>query len=292
VLTFVQQAMNGISLGAVYALIAVGFALVFNVLKFSNFSHGGVMGIGAYVGFLVCTELGLSLVPTILLGTLGGGALAILVELLAFRLIRKKGGELVYFFVTSVTMLILLQQILVIFFGSTFYSYPPLVGSGTLSFGGVSVSSVYILMFVCSAIALAALTWLLRRTRVGVAIRAASCDLVTCNLMGVNVDLIVTVTFFASGLLAGLSGVLLGTCYTLYPQIGQLVVKGFVASVMGGLGSLTGAVIGAMVLGVVEVLLIAVMGAGLSPAVIFVLMVVFLLVRPQGFGGVSVQEKA
>ncbi len=291
-LTFMQQAINGISLGAVYALIAVGFALVFNVLKFSNFSHGGVMGISAYVGFLVCTGLGVGFASTVILGTLGGGVTALVVEFVGFRLIRKKGGELVYFFVTSVTMLILLQQLLVLFFGSTFYSYPPLIKVNTFSLGGVTVSTIYLVMFFLSAVALSTLTYVLKRTRVGIAIRAASCDLVTCSLMGANVDLIVMATFFTSGLLAGLSGVLLGACYTLYPQIGQLVVKGFVASVMGGLGSLTGAVIGAMTLGIVEVFLIHVMGSGLSPAVIFVLMVVFLLLRPQGFGGVSIQEKA
>lgn len=291
-LTFLQQTMNGVSLGAVYAIIAVGFALIFNVLKFSNFSHGGVMGIAAYVGFMACTNLGLSLIPTIIVGTLSGGVLAVLVEMAAFRLIRKRGGELVYFFVTSVTMLILLQQVLVLFFGSTFYSYPPLVKAASFSLGGVSVSSVYIMMFVASTLALAGLTYVLRKTKVGIAIRAASCDLVTTSLMGANVDLIVMATFFASGLMAGLAGVLLGACYTLYPQIGQLVVKGFIASVMGGLGNLTGAVIGAMVLGVVEVFLIHIMGSGLSPAVIFFLMVMFLLLRPQGFAGVTIQEKA
>lgn len=290
-LVFMQQVINGVSLGAVYAIIAVGFALVFNVLKFSNFSHGGVLGISAYVGYLLCTSLGLSFIPTVVLGTLAGGLTALVVEMLGFRLIRKKGGELVYFFVTSVTMLILLQQVLVFFFGSTFYSYPPLVRVTTLSIGGVTVSTLYVVMFFVSALALALLTYLLMKTKLGVAIRAASCDLRTTSLMGANVDLIVSATFFTSGLLAGLSGVLLGACYTLYPQIGQLVVKGFIASVMGGLGSLVGAVIGAMVLGVVEVLLIAVMGSGLSPAVIFVLMVVFLLLRPRGFAGVAVQEK-
>ncbi|MHB0885772.1 MAG: branched-chain amino acid ABC transporter permease [Bacillota bacterium] len=288
----VQQMVNGISLGAVYALIAVGFALVFNVLKFSNFSHGGVIGLSAYVGFLGARYLHLSLIPTLLLGTLAGGVVAAVVELLGFRSIRKKRGQLVYFFVTSVTMLMLLEQVLVIFFGASFFTYPQLIRTTSFTVGGISISVLYILMMVCAAIAFAVLAWALRYTRVGIAIRAASNDLTTTNLMGVNVDFIVMATFFVSGLLAGLSGVLLGMAYTLYPQIGQLVVKGFIASVLGGLGSLTGAAMGAMALGIVEVFLITVMGAGLSPAVIFALMVVFLLVRPQGFAGVSFKEKA
>lgn len=288
----VQQIVNGVSLGAVYALIAVGFALVFNVLKFSNFSHGGVLAISAYVGYLAALKLHLSLIPVLLVGTLAGGLIACGVEFVAFRSIRKKRGQLVYFFVTSVTMLMLLEQVLVIFFGASFFTYPRLISLTTLTIGQVSISVLYVLMMVASAIAFGVLAWALRFTRVGIAIRAASNDLITTNLMGVNVDFIVLATFFVSGLLAGLSGVLLGMSYTLYPQIGQLVVKGFIASVLGGLGSLVGAALGALALGVVEVLLISVMGSGLSPAVIFAMMVIFLLVRPQGFAGVSFQEKA
>ncbi|MHB8926382.1 MAG: branched-chain amino acid ABC transporter permease [Bacillota bacterium] len=288
----VQQIVNGVSLGAVYALIAVGFALVFNVLKFSNFSHGGVLAISAYVGYLAALKLHLSLIPVLLVGTLAGGLIACGVEFVAFRSIRKKRGQLVYFFVTSVTVLMLLEQVLVIFFGASFFTYPRLISLTTLTIGQVSISVLYVLMMVASAIAFGVLAWALRFTRVGIAIRAASNDLITTNLMGVNVDFIVLATFFVSGLLAGLSGVLLGMSYTLYPQIGQLVVKGFIASVLGGLGSLVGAALGALALGVVEVLLISVMGSGLSPAVIFAMMVIFLLVRPQGFAGVSFQEKA
>lgn len=211
---------------------------------------------------------------------------------MAFRWIRKKRGQLVYFFVTSVTMMMLLEQILVIFFGASFFTYPPLISTTSFNVGGVNISVSYLIMMGSAAVAFGVLAWVLKKTRVGIAIRAASTDLSTTNLMGANVDLIVLATFFVSGLLGGLSGVLLGMSYTLYPQIGQLVVKGFIASVLGGLGSLTGAALGAIALGLVEVLLISIMGAGLSPAVVFILMVVFLVVRPQGFAGVSIQDKA
>jgi branched-chain amino acid transport system permease protein len=287
-----QQMVNGISLGAVYALIAVGFALIFNVLKFSNFSHGGALGAGAYFGYLTALYLKLSLLPVLLIGTLAGGLVACGIELVAFRSIRKRRGQLVYFFVTSVTMLMLMEQVLVIFFGASFFTYPPLIAMTSFSLGGLNFSVLYLVMMAASAVAFAGLAWALKYTRIGIAIRAASNDLVTTNLMGVNVDFIVVTTFFVSGLLGGLSGVLLGMSYTLYPQIGQLVVKGFIASVLGGLGSIVGAGLGAVALAIVEVTLISIMGAGLSPAVIFAIMVAFLLVRPQGFAGVSFQEKA
>ena len=288
----VRQLVNGVSLGAVYALIAVGFAMVFNVLKFSNFSHGGVLGIGAYIGYLAAFYLHLPLIPVLLVGALAGGGVAVVVEFVAFRSIRKKRGELVYFFVTSVTMLMLLEQILVIFFGASFFTYPTMISVTSFSAAGASFSVLYLVMMGVSILAFGLLAWALKYTKIGIAIRAASNDLTTTNLMGVNVDFIVMTTFFVSGMLGGLSGVLLGMTYTLYPQIGQLVVKGFIASVLGGLGSIMGAAWGALALAIVEVTLIAIMGAGLSPAVIFAIMVAFLLIRPQGFAGISFQEKA
>jgi branched-chain amino acid transport system permease protein len=288
----IQQLVNGVSLGAVYALIAVGFAMVFNVLKFSNFSHGGVLGIGAYFGYMAASYLHLPLIPVLLVGVLVGGVVAVVVEFVAFRSIRKKRGELVYFFVTSVTMLMLLEQILVIFFGASFFTYPTMISTTSFSLAGASFSVLYLVMMAVSILAFGSLAWALKYTKIGIAIRAASNDLTTTNLMGVNVDFIVMTTFFVSGMLGGLSGVLLGMTYTLYPQIGQLVVKGFIASVLGGLGSIMGAAWGALALAIVEVTLIAIMGAGLSPAVIFAIMVAFLLIRPQGFAGISFQEKA
>jgi branched-chain amino acid transport system permease protein len=287
-----QQVVNGVSLGAVYALIAVGFAMVFNVLKFSNFSHGGVLGAGAYFGYLAAQYLGLPLIPVLCIGTFAGGVVAVGVEFVAFRSIRKKRGQQVYFFVTSVTMLMLLEQLLVIFFGASFFTYPAMIATTSFSLAEINFSILYLVMMGVSILAFATLAWVLKYTKIGIAIRAASNDLTTTNLMGVNVDFIVMTTFFVSGMLGGLSGVLLGITYTLYPQIGQLVVKGFIACVLGGLGSITGAAWGAFTLAIVEVALIAIMGSGLSPVVIFAIMVAFLLVRPQGFAGISFQEKA
>ena len=150
----VQQLVNGVSLGAVYALIAVGFAMVFNVLKFSNFSHGGVLGIGAYIGYLAAFYLHLPLIPVLLVGALAGGGVAVVVEFVAFRSIRKKRGELVYFFVTSVTMLMLLEQILVIFFGASFFTYPTMISVTSFSAAGASFSVLYLVMMGVSILAL------------------------------------------------------------------------------------------------------------------------------------------
>jgi len=288
-----QQVINGLSLGAVYALIAVGFALIFNVLKFSNFAHGGVLGISAYAGFLAATKFNFPLIPVILVGMLAGGLVAVFVEFVAFRWIRLQKGQLVYFFVTSVTMLMLLEQVLVILFGASFESYPySLVKVRVINFNGLTISVTYLLSLIATVLAFGILIYVLKKTKIGIAIRAASNDLVATSLMGIDVNMVVVAAFVVSGMLGGLSGVLYGISASLSPQIGQIVVKGFIASVLGGLGSLTGVAIAAVALGVLEVFLISVIGSGLSPVVIFLIMVVFLLVRPQGFAGVSFADKA
>ena len=290
---FLQQVVNGLSLGAVYALIAVGFAMIFNVLKFSNFAHGGVLGISAYAGFIAATNFNLPLIPVIIVGVLVGGVTAVIVEFVAFRWIRLQKGQLVYFFVTSVTMLMLLEQILVIVFGASFNSYPyDIVPVSSLNIGGLSISVDYLLTLLVTVIAFGVLVYVLKKTKIGIAIRAASNDLVATSLMGINVDFVVVAAFFVSGMLGGLSGVLYGISATLSPQIGEIVVKGFIASVLGGLGSLVGVAIAAVALGLLEVFLISTIGSGLSPVVVFVVMIVFLIVRPQGFAGVSFADKA
>lgn len=291
--TIFQQVINGLSLGAVYALIAVGFAMIFNVLKFSNFAHGGVLGMSAYAGFIAADTFKLPLIPVILIGMVAGAIVAVVVEFIAFRWIRLQKGQLIYFFVTSVTMLMLLEQILVILFGASFNSYPyTLIKVTIIRFQGLTISVTYLLTLIVTIIAFGVLIYVLKKTKIGIAIRAASNDLVATSLMGINVNFIIVAAFVVSGMLGGLSGVLYGISASLSPQIGEIVVKGFIASVLGGLGSLTGVAIAAVALGLVEVFLISTIGSGLSPVVIFAIMIVFLLVRPQGFAGVSFADKA
>jgi len=288
-----QQVINGLSLGAVYALIAVGFAMIFNVLKFSNFAHGGVLGFSAYAGFIAASKFNLPLIPVILVGMLVGGLTAVLIEFIAFRWIRNRNGQLVYFFVTSITMMMLLQQMLIMAFGKAFDYYPiTLIKNKVIRINELTISVTYVITLVATIIAFGVLIWVLKKTKIGIAIRAASNDLTTTGLMGINVDFVVMATFFVSGLLGGLTGVLYGVSGSLTPQIGQVVVKGFIASVLGGLGSLTGVAIAAFALGIIEVFLIVTIGSGMSPVVIFFLMVVFLLLRPQGVAGQNFSDKA
>ncbi|MGI9862655.1 branched-chain amino acid ABC transporter permease [Moorella naiadis] len=287
-----QLIINGLSLGAVYALIAVGFAIIFNILKFSNFAHGGFMTVTAYVGFLATRFWHTSLLATLLIASLAGGLLGLLAELVAFRRIRNNKSPVIYYFVSSITLGMLLENLMTIFFSTNFYSYPNFFPVDTIKLGRLIIGVPDLIMFCISTLALIILAGIIYRTKLGAALRSVSYDLDTSGLMGINVLRIIQLAFFLAGFLGGISGVFLGISYTLYPQLGQMVVKGFIASVIGGLGSLEGAVIGAFLLGMVEIFLIRLVGSGISPVFIFVIMLLFLLVRPRGIAGSHIQEKA
>ncbi|MFT4173330.1 MAG: branched-chain amino acid ABC transporter permease [Rhodocyclaceae bacterium] len=294
-----QNIFFGLSLGAVYSLIAVGFALVFNILKFSNFSHGGVMSFTAYAGYLAYVVffaghlsgpmMFLAIVAT---AALVGALTAVGIERVGFRRLRRNQAPVIYYFISSITLGILLENIITIFASSNFYSYPVFFNTSNVTIMGVSFSVTDFVTLFFSCAALAVLLLVLYRSKLGLAVRTVSFDVNTASLMGIDPNRVVMATFAMSGALGGISGVFLGMNYSLYPQIGQLVVKGFIASVIGGLGSITGAVAGAFLLGITEVALIGLVGSGWTPACVFVVMLVFLLVRPRGIAGVLVQEKA
>ena len=287
-----QIIINGLALGSVYALISTGFSLVFNILKFSNFSHGALMTFSAFAGYFIAVESGLGFIPTVLAAVATGALVSLFGELVAFRRIILRGTSPIYFFVSSITLGTLYEGIVTLKVGANFYSYPRFFTQPTINIGGLVVSTSDALMFLCSASALLVLGHMVRNTRQGRALRSVSFDRSTASLMGINVTRTIQLTFMVSGALAGLSGVFLGINYTLYPTLGGLVVKGFIASVVGGLGSLYGAIVGAVILGVVETLLIRTVGSGYSPVFTFVIMLVFLLLRPQGISGSNIQEKA
>jgi len=289
---FLQQLVNGISLGGVYALQAVGFGIIFNVLKFSNFSHGGVVAICAYLGFFISTRITQNIWLALILTTLGGGMAGILVEKLVFRPIRIQNKPLTYLFVNSITVAMMVQQFLSAMWGRYNFAYPEFMEKTVFHLGELVVSRTYMLMLGISALVLVALSLFLRRTRIGIAVRAASTDIYTPALMGVNTDFIISVTFAIAGLLAGVTGFFLGMTYSITPFIGSLILKGIIAAIIGGIGSLGGGIIAGILLGVVEGLLIAEVGASITPIIIYSGIVILLLVRPQGIAGKLVSVKA
>lgn len=287
----IQYAINAISLGGVYAMIALGFALVFGVLKFSNWSHGGTIMVSAYAGFFAASVLKFSFVPAMVVSMLAGGLTAVFIERVAIRPIRMKEGPLIYFFVTSITMSVLLTGLVQATIGSMFYAYPQMLATNIIRIGGVTVSSLNLIILGMTILSIVLVQFILQRTKIGIAIRAAASDLRAASLMGVEIDVLISFTFFLAGVLAGSAGFFAGISYTVYPQMSDLMVKGFVAAVIGGLGSVTGAIYGALLLGVIETTVTVLGTSSLSPIVSLLILFVLLIVRPQGIAGVFVPEK-
>lgn len=287
----IQQFINGISKGSVYALIAVGFALIFSVLKFSNFAHGGLISISAFAAYYFSKKLGMGLILTTIMAALSGGLMGIALDFIGFYTMRQRKSPRIFYFVSSITCGIFFMNILTVFFGTTYYSLPTYFENPIIELGSIIIIKMdVIILLVCIAL-LAALTFVINKTKLGLAIRTVALDDSTAKLMGMNSNSVVRFTLFLAGALAGVSGVFLASNYTIDPFLGSMVVKGFIASVIGGLGSLPGAIMGAFALGIIEVVLTIITGDIISPAIVFVVTLAFLLIRPQGISGKIIQDK-
>ncbi len=289
-----QLLINGISLGAVYALIAVGFAVVFSVLKFSNFAHGGMISACAYMGFFFqrAFDPAPPIFVTILFTGICGMLLALFLDLIAYRNIRKHKSPSIYYFLSSLTISIIIEQILNIRFSKNPYAFPNIFESTFFMVGKLRVSTMDTMIMAISLFILVVLVLLIQKTKMGLAIRAVAINADTSRLMGINSGVVVVMIFLIAGFLAGVSGVMLGAKYSVYPDLGQtMMVKGFIASVIGGLGSLGGAIAAAIILGILEMLWTYFFGAFSAPVMLFVIMLLFLIIRPQGISGKFAKEK-
>ena len=291
---FLQLLINGICLGAVYALIAVGFAIVFSVLKFSNFAHVGMISACAFLGyfFQASFETPPPIWVTIIFSSVSGVIFALFLDTIAYRSIRRNKSPNIYYFLASLTISIIITSILNIFFSKNPLAYPALFSSTTFSVGSLKISKMDTMILAVSVVLLVALMLLINKTKIGLAIRAVAINPETSKIMGINSSLIIIMVFSIAGCLAGVSGVLLGCKYGVYPDLGQtMMIKGFIASVIGGLGSLGGAIIAAFALGIIEMIWTYMFGSLSTPVMTFVVMLLFLFIRPQGISGKFSKEK-
>ena len=289
---YIQLIINGIALGSVYSLIALGFTLIFSVLKFSNFSHGGVMVVSAYFAYIVCKSWNLGFVPMILITVLFGGCLSCLVQFIGFERLRRTKGSSMLFFVSSANLGTLLQNIIILMFASSSYSAPSFFSRSFFQINeNLTIAVTDMIMLGLSAVGILVLMYILYKTRMGISIRALSMDSDTAKLMGINVSFVMALTFFISGMLAAIAGVLCGMKFLLYPQLKDLVMKGMTASILGGLGNISGALYGGLLLGLLEVFMTNFVGSSLQPACTFLFAIIFLIFRPQGISGKFVKEK-
>lgn len=288
-----QQIINGLSLGSVYALIAVGYSLVYSILLFSNFAHGGFLVIGAYICYFALRMNHMNIWVAALLSLLGAGVSAVVVEKLAYKPIRERTPITLYMLIASMGMSIVIENIFVVTIGGRFRALPPVLPMQPVNVFGLATTSAFDLLSLATAIVcLVGLQLFLVKTKWGLAIRAASYNMRTAGLMGVNVNRLISIVFFVAGLLAGVGGIFLSARYTLYPQLGSTITtKAFVAAVIGGLGSLPGAVVGSIILGLAEMLTAGFISSQFRDLVVFGLLIITLVIRPTGLFGKSVSEK-
>lgn len=289
---FLQQIINGLSIGSVYALMAVGYSLVYSVMNFSNFAHGGVIMFGAYFGFFYLTVYNLPFPVSFLAAALSTALLAVLIERVAYRPLRERKAPFLYFIISAMGASIFLENIVIATIGPTFKTYPKLFTEGSFQLGSLSVGRLDILMFVISAICLILLVYIIDYTKIGKAIQATSYNVKASALMGINTDFIIIIIFAIGGFLAGVAGVLFGMKYTVYPQIGIITLKSFIAAVFGGLGSLQGAVIGSVLLGLIETFTSGYLSSQYRDLIAFALLIAVLVIRPMGLMGKNNEDKA
>jgi branched-chain amino acid transport system permease protein len=297
---FLQQVINGLSLGSVYALIAVGYSLVYSILLFSNFAHGGFLVVGGYVCYYIMQMIRIgeytSMVNAIWFAgaaaILVAGFVAVLTERLAYKPIRERTPLTLYLLIASMGVSIVIENFFVIVVGGRFRALPPVLPQDPITITqGVTISMFDITTFIVAIVFLLGLQLFLQKTKWGLAIRAAACDLRTAGLMGVNVSLLIGIVFFVAGGLAAVGGIFLSMRYTLFPQLGAITIKAFVAAVIGGLGSLPGAVVGSLILGLAEMLSAGFISSQMRDIVVFSLLVITLLVRPAGLFGKQISDK-
>lgn len=293
---FLSMLISGLKLGSIYAIVAIGYSIVYGILRLINFAHGDIMTVGVYIVLVLMNSMGVPLVVSVLVSVTFSVVVGLLIERFAYRPLRDATEETTL--ISSLAVSALLQNLLQIVFSSQRkpFLFPSWLTQGH-RMGGVSLSTVNIITFIITAIFLVLLYFILKRTKIGTAMRACSENISAARLMGINVNHVVMFAFAIGSGMAVIAGLLLAGEYkTVYPSLGFVPgLKAFCAAVVGGIGSVGGAVSGAFIIGVAEMLF-----AGLMPttvtayrdAFVFLLMVIVLLFRPNGLFGHTEGERS
>ncbi len=296
---FLQQLVNGVTWGSVYALIALGYTMVYGILRLINFAHGDVYMLGAFFGLYAARFLNagtephpLKAVAVLALSMLGCGLIGFLIERLAYRPVRKSSRLAAL--ITAIGVSLLIENASQLLFGADPKFFPQIVPARNIPLGaGVTISNQQILILVVSLLLMGALRFVVLHTRVGKAMRAVSHSHTAAALMGISVDRIISFTFVLGSMLAAAAGVLVALQNPkIEPYMGILPgLKAFVAAVLGGIGNIPGAVLGGLVMGIAEVMVVGYLSPTYRDAIAFVLLILILLVRPAGILGKNVAEK-
>jgi branched-chain amino acid transport system permease protein len=296
---FVQQIINGLTLGSIYALLALGYTMVYGVLLMINFAHSEIFMVGAYIGFFALAFLPAILPPSIavylviavVIALAGTGALAVVVERFAYRPLRH--APRLAPLISAIGVSIFLQNFVMLTAGSESLSYPETVAVSQMEFAGIRINSLQILIFGLSIALMVILHLFVTRTRTGKAMRAVAQNHIVSQLMGINTNTIIAITFLIGGGLGGVAGVLNGLYYgSIKYNMGFLPgIKAFTAAVLGGIGNIKGAMYGGFILGVLESLSAGYISSEYKDVIAFVVLILVLLFRPTGLFGEAVTEK-
>lgn len=288
-----QQLINGISLGGIYALIALGYTMVYGIINLINFAHGDIYMVGAYVGFALTTFLHLGFLPSLLISMVVCSVLGMVIEKIAYKPIRN--STRIAALITAISVSLFLQYTMMYFVKPDTRTFPEVLASKRITFfnGNVILDVKNIYIVVITIVLMIALQYIVHKTKTGKAMRAVSLDKEAAELMGIEVNKIISFTFAMGSALAGAAGVLVGVYYnTINPLMGVTPgLKAFIAAVLGGIGVIPGAVFGGFFLGMTETMVSAYGGSVFKDAVAFAILILVLLVKPNGLLGKATKEK-
>lgn len=292
-MSFISYLLSGISLGSVYAIIALGYTMVYGIAKMLNFAHGDVLMVGGYTAFIAFNQMGLPIPIAVLLSMAVCTALGVLIERIAYKPLRNANSLAVL--ITAIGVSYLLQNLALLFFSANPKSFTSFVKISPIKLAGgnLIISGETVVTIVVGAIVALCLLLFINKTKAGQAMLAVSEDKGAASLMGVNVNATIALTFAIGSALASVAGILLCSAYpSLTPTTGAMPgIKAFVAAVLGGIGSIPGAFIGGILLGVLENLSKAYISSKLSDAIVFSVLIVVLLIKPTGILGKKIMEK-
>jgi len=287
---FMQQMVNGFSLGSMYALIAIGYTMVYGVLRLINFAHGDIMMVGAFLGYFGMAILGLPFLAAVLLAVVGSALLGMLTDKIAYKPLRS--APKISLLITAIGISFFLENSFNVLFGGTSRAFPvPPYMEIVLNVGGLTLTVASLLVPIVTLILLAMILWVLYKTKYGMAIRALAFDVNTVNLMGIDANRIIMFVFGIGSAFAAIGGIFWAVNYpSVEPMMGVLIgLKAFAAAVVGGIGSVAGAVIGGFIIGFTEVVVVAFLPeyGGYKDAFAFVLLILVLLFKPTGILGLN-----
>lgn len=293
-MSFINYLISGISLGSVYAIIALGYTMVYGIAKMLNFAHGDVIMVGAFVVYTAASSAGMNPLLAVLLSVVVCTVLGMTIEKVAYKPLRNAASPLAVL-ITAIGVSYLLQNLALLIFGANTKSFTSVITweGLLLADGELKISGVTIVTILACVIIMICLTQFIKRTKAGQAMRAVSEDKGAAQLMGINVNATIALTFAIGSGLAAIAGVLLCSAYpSLTPYTGAMPgIKAFVAAVFGGIGSIPGAMIGGILLGVIEILSKAYISQQLADAIVFAVLIIVLLFKPTGILGKNIQEK-